>query len=50
MRIKSTLIINVIISLRFKYNINRFKLFHFENDVNSVIEYDDIKNRKLLYA
>lgn len=32
---------DIVISLRSKHNINRLKLFHFEDDVNSVIDYDD---------
>lgn len=35
---------NAIVSLRFKYNINYLKLFHFENDISSNLEYNDLRN------
>ena len=43
--------LNVIISLRFDYNINRLILFYFENDINRILKYNDLKNRKyILYV
>ena len=39
------------VSLYSKHNINYFKLIYFKDDINSVIEYDDIRSRKyILYV
>ena len=40
---------NATVSLRSKYNINRLKLFHFENDINSVLEYNNLRNYKYIF-
>ena len=42
---------NAVVSLRFDHNINRLMSFHFEDDINSVLEYDDLRSRKyILYV
>ena len=37
---------NAAVSLRSKHNINRLKLFYFENGIGSILGYDDLKSRK----
>ena len=39
---------NVIVSLRFDYNINRLILFHFEDDISRILEYDDLRSREYI--
>ena len=41
--------IDTIVSLRSKYNINRLKLFHFENDINNILGYNDIRSYKYTF-
>ena len=42
---------NAIVSLRFDYNINYLILFHFEDDISRILEYDDLRSRKyILYV
>ena len=37
---------NTIVSLRSKYNTNHLKLFYFEDDISSVLGYDNLRSYK----
>ena len=37
---------NTVVSLRSEYNINRLKLFYFEDGISSVSGYNDLRSRE----